>query len=58
VGLGGLEPMHVIKCTTNEFRDLILSGRMLPEQAAACKECSSIAAGESRLCEDEDDWGG
>merc|ERR1711971_56046 len=38
VGLGGLEPMHVIKCTTNEFRDLILSGRMLPEQAAACKE--------------------
>jgi len=38
VGLGGLEPMYVIKCTTNEFRDMTLSGRMLPEQTAACKE--------------------
>jgi len=38
VGLGGLDPMYVISCTTNEFRDLTLSGRMLPEQTAACKE--------------------
>jgi len=38
VGLVDLDPMYVISCSTNEFRDLTLSGRMAREQTDACKE--------------------